>query len=112
MSQRKRIQGQRRRLSKYIKSQTGTSNPHELLKRESDLQTRINGIQKQIDDLQLSVETVSSPNDAMDDSVVDTRTELELRAQQSSRLDYLYTMRQDLKDTLSINRRIYNALCE
>lgn len=111
MSQRKRMQGQHRRLLKYIKSQTGGTNPNKLLKRESDLQVRIDEIQKQIDDLKLTVETTNQPNGTSATYVAGAHIDPEVQAQQSARLEYLCTMHQHLKDTLNINRRIYDALC-
>jgi two-component sensor histidine kinase len=100
MSQRKRIQGQRRRLLKYIKSQTGTTDPEDLLRREKDIHTRIQNLQTQMKELE---ETIAEDAPTNDDDA--------LREQQQMRLQYLHTIHKDMTDTLNINRRIYNALC-
>ena len=104
MSQRKRKQGQQRRLKKYLKSQTGTTDPHALLAREQSLLDKIAAMDKQIHELTTALE--SPPSDESTPP-----SEPELTHQQHTHLDYLKTMRDDMHETLCVNRRIYAALC-
>ena len=105
MSQRKRKQGQQRRLCKYLRAQTGTTNPQALLAREQSLLDKIEAMDKQIHEL---MTTIDPP--LTDEAATTTPLESELTHQQHTHLDYLKTMRADMHETLCINRRIYAAL--
>lgn len=107
MSQRKRKQGQQRRLHKYLRSQTGTTEPQALLMREQALVEKMEAMDLQIQELTNILTERPVEVDASDSG----ESAASLLSQQRTHLDYLHTMRNDLQETLRVNRRIHHALC-
>ena len=105
MSQRKRRQGQKRRLRKYLESQTGTTNPHALVAREHVILQKIEAIDKQIVELTTALQHEATPERDTDES-----EKITLREQQRIHVEYLHAMRGDMAETLRVNRRIYEAI--
>jgi NAD-specific glutamate dehydrogenase len=117
---RKRRQGQQRRLKKYISSQTGGhTNPEFLLQRDNELLHKIEEMNTQIEDhrqtlSQMDIQkedgnhtTTKSVGNPVGD---EKQQETELHEQQKKHLSFLLGMRDDMVETLHVNRRIYSAL--
>jgi hypothetical protein len=102
MSQRKRKQGQHRRLLKYLRSQTGTTDPRALLMREQALLEKLDAMDHQIHDLTQTLDGVSDETDQSPEHI--------LLSQQRTHLAYLRTMRADVQENVDVNRRIYEGL--
>lgn len=105
MSQRKRKQGQQRRLIKYLRSQTGTTDPQALLMREQTLLEKLVAMDHQIQELTETLDGV--PDYAYD---AGQSSEHKLLSQQRKHLAYLKTMRKDVQENVDVNRRIYEGL--
>ena len=113
MTCRKRRQGQQRRLKKYIASQTGgLTSPSALLQREEELLHKIEEMNKQIEDHRQKLSQLDDVPPKGDTSTLIEKTtqEIELHEQQKKHLTFLIGMRDDMKETMLVNNRIYNAL--
>lgn len=139
MSQRKRKQGQMRRLRRYLMSQTGTTDPHALTQRGEELQTKIDAMTAQISKLEEgathsdvnsdvntdvnsdvnsdvnTAPTKSTTEDLLSTPMTHTDSNCQLvdkplAKQQQKHLQYLLGMRQDMTESLVLNKRIQRAL--
>ena len=91
---------------KYLRSQTGTTDPQALLMREQTLFDKLGAMNHQIHELTETLGCVPDDTDETDQS-----PEHELLSQQRTHLAYLKTMRADVQENVEVNRRIYEALC-
>ena len=113
MPSRKRKQGQQRRLMKYIASQTGgNTHPDALVKREKEIYHKIEEMNKQIEEHKHMLSKFKNElNDAGDGTdTTDNVSKRELHEQQKKHMQFLIDMRNDMVETLHVNRRIYTSL--
>lgn len=89
---------------KYLRSQTGTTDPQALLMREQTLFEKLGAMDHQIRELTETLDGVPDDADEADQSP-------ELLSQQRTHLAYIKTMRADVQENVEVNRRIYEALC-